>query len=143
MKVLSLATLLCLQLVHATPLRRSTPAEDKYNAYRAQAHANQIAILSSRETGCNLDTVIVRKEWQVFLLTISSVLITNKNNRSTLSLEDRKNYTDSVICLSKLPPIKPDDVIAPGIITRYDDFHANHINHTVFIHFSVRSPYRP
>jgi len=43
-------------------MTRST-AEDKYNEYRAQAHANQIAILKLRETGCNLETVIVRKEW--------------------------------------------------------------------------------
>jgi len=62
---------------------------------------------------------------------------TDRNYRSTLSLDERKDYTDSVICLSNSTSIKPEDVIAPGIRNRYDDFHANHINQTVFIHFSV------
>jgi len=63
MKYSPLPALLSLHLVQAIPLIRSV-AEDKYNEYRVQAHANQIAILESRDTGCNLDTVIVRKEWQ-------------------------------------------------------------------------------
>ena len=63
MNVITLAILFYLSLVQASPLIRKTPAEEKYDAYRAQAHANHVAILAYRETGCNLDTVIVRKEW--------------------------------------------------------------------------------
>jgi len=62
MKYLSLTVLLGLPLIQAVPSTRST-AQDKYNDYRSRASANQIAILQSRETGCNLDTIIVRKEW--------------------------------------------------------------------------------
>jgi tyrosinase len=51
-------------------------------------------------------------------------------------MAERTNYTDAVNCLRKLPPITSLDY-APGVRNRFDDFHVNHINATVFVHNSV------
>ncbi|MCJ1445378.1 MAG: hypothetical protein MMC23_005883 [Stictis urceolatum] len=81
-----------------------------------------IAVLSAAEyykknppKTCNLKTVAVRREW------------------STLSLADRKSYTDAVNCLMKKPSMYSPTAV-PGARSRFDDFVATHIKQTLTIH---------
>ncbi|TVY64353.1 Tyrosinase-like protein orsC, partial [Lachnellula suecica] len=118
----SLCSLGCLALcIPLTIAYNFSVGKAEYDAYRAQAYANQIAVLQQRDSGCTAENVIVRKEW------------------TALTLSERKNYTDAVNCLRALPPISPPDIV-PGARNRYDDFHAAHINATEWIHNSVIPP---
>ncbi|KAI9744548.1 MAG: hypothetical protein M1818_002077 [Claussenomyces sp. TS43310] len=64
---------------------------------------------------CTLQNVAVRREW------------------GTLSNEERKDYTDAVLCmLSK--PSKFTSAQVPGAKSRFDDFMAIHMNQTLTIH---------
>jgi tyrosinase len=54
-------------------------------------------------------------------------------------MDQRKEYTDAVHCLRRLPPITPPE-IAPGARSRFDDLHATHINQTLWIHLSASRP---
>ena len=54
-------------------------------------------------------------------------------------MDERKEYTDAVLCLTTLPPITPLEV-APGVRSRFDDLHASHINQTLWVHLSVSEP---
>lgn len=51
-------------------------------------------------------------------------------------MENRKEYIDAVLCLIKLPPIIPQEVV-PGGRSRFDDFQATHMNQTLWVHISV------
>ncbi|KAF2032838.1 Di-copper centre-containing protein [Setomelanomma holmii] len=64
---------------------------------------------------CTLKNTAVRREW------------------STLSAQERIDYTSAVNCLAKLPAKTPAG-IAAGAKNRYDDFVASHINQTLSIH---------
>jgi hypothetical protein len=66
MKYILFSALIGSHLISAAPLTLLT-AKERYDAYRAQAYLNQKAVLESRESGCNLNSVIVRKEWHVML----------------------------------------------------------------------------
>ncbi|KAL2070879.1 hypothetical protein VTL71DRAFT_13905 [Oculimacula yallundae] len=93
-------------------------AKDQLEAYTAQAASNMKAILASRTSGCTLENVVVRKEW------------------NALSLTERLEYTDAVLCLKAKAPITPPSV-GNGILSRYDDFTAVHVNQSSFIHWST------
>ena len=56
--------------------------------------------------------------------------------RSSLSLTQRKAYTDAVVCLQNKPS-KLNPAVYPGAKTRYDDFLATHINYTLTIHLDA------
>lgn len=56
-------------------------------------------------------------------------------DRSTLTKEQRKAYTDAVLCLQSKPARTPSS-LAPGAKSRFDDFVATHINQTNYIHYT-------
>lgn len=58
------------------------------------------------------------------------------NIRSSLSEDQRKNYTKAVKCLQSRPSRTPSREV-PGSRSRYDDFLATHINQTLSIHGTV------
>ncbi|KAF1962879.1 Di-copper centre-containing protein [Byssothecium circinans] len=64
---------------------------------------------------CTEKNIEVRKEW------------------STLTTPERTDYIKSVKCLMKKTALTPKEA-APGVLTRYDDFTALHINNTIYIH---------
>ncbi|KAK8852237.1 Di-copper centre-containing protein [Apiospora arundinis] len=66
---------------------------------------------------CNPETAAVRREY------------------STLSNEEKLDYTRAVQCLMAKPAITPVDKV-PGVRSRYDDIVATHINQTRTIHRS-------
>lgn len=67
-------------------------------------------------------------------INISTQLIIH--GRSSLTLSERRKYTDAVLCLMSKPPrLAPDE--APGARSRFDDFVAVHINQTIGIHATV------
>ncbi|KAF4635209.1 hypothetical protein G7Y89_g2881 [Cudoniella acicularis] len=139
MKTFISSILLSLHLAHATPLNLPSSPKAQYDIYRARAYENQIAILAQRgrDSDCTLENVIVRKEWHVFpFFSEPQYFDINWENRSTLTLGERKEYTDAVNCLRKLPPISPPEVV-PGARSRFDDFHASHINATSWVHVST------
>ncbi|KAI1440183.1 Di-copper centre-containing protein [Annulohypoxylon stygium] len=89
-----------------------------------QAKLKQSDILETRVSGsdkrgetCTPEKLVVRRAW------------------GSLSQEERKSYTDAVLCLQKLPAKTPGSLV-PGAKSRYDDFVATHINQTLRIHYS-------
>jgi hypothetical protein len=84
--------------------------------------ANQIAIqrLQERElTGdCTFETARVRTEFR------------------KMSNEDRKSFTDAIMCL-KQTPTTVDTSSMPGVLSRYDEYVATHINMTMNIHVTA------
>ena len=108
----------------------------------------QAELLGDRELqnldggGCNEDYTLVRKEWSVPVSAYGSVRcwedVADICCRRALSKNDRKAYTEAVLCLQSLPPrSSPSDV--PGARSRFDDFVAVHINQTGIIHHTVSS----
>lgn len=75
---------------------------------------------SSKHAGskCTLENLEVHRDWRVF------------------SLQEKKDYIQSVLCLQSLPARTPSHLA--GAKTRYDDFLATHINQTIYIHRTVR-----
>lgn len=71
-----------------------------------------------RHEGCTQQTMRVRRDWRAF------------------TRKEKKAYIKSVLCLQDLPSQTPDE-LAPGTLSRYDDFVATHINQTAQIHYSV------
>ncbi|CZS97222.1 related to monophenol monooxygenase (tyrosinase) [Rhynchosporium agropyri] len=113
-----------LPLAQALPASTSQQltARDEFkhqlDAYQTQASDNMKAILANRTSGCTLDKVVVRKEW------------------NALSLAERVEYTDAVLCLRTKAPITPPSV-GNGIKSRYDDFVAVHVNQSSFVHWTI------
>ncbi|VUC36769.1 unnamed protein product [Clonostachys rosea] len=70
---------------------------------------------TKRSNGCSIFNASVRRDWKY------------------LSSNERKDYINAVLCLTKKPS-KADPAFAPGARTRYDDFVAVHINQTLSIH---------
>lgn len=54
--------------------------------------------------------------------------------RRSLSTDERKLYIDAALCLQAKPPRLGSSV--PGARSRFDDFVAVHINHTLIIHYT-------
>ncbi|ORY64814.1 tyrosinase central domain-containing protein [Pseudomassariella vexata] len=65
--------------------------------------------------GCTLKTAAKRSEW------------------GDLSIRQREDYVNAVLCLQSLPPIS-DNVTVPGARSRFDDFVAVHIKMSGSIH---------
>ena len=57
------------------------------------------------------------------------------NARRTLSDDEKKSYIDAVKCLQQNPPTTAQ--IAPGALSRFDDFQGVHISLAWTIHFVV------
>lgn len=66
----------------------------------------------------------------------SEYLLTSSSHRGDLSLTEREDYINAVLCLQSLPP-RFDNVTVPGARGRFDDFLAVHINLTGSIHATV------
>ena len=64
------------------------------------------------------------------------------NCRSSLTKEQRIEYTTAVQCLQKKPNQISNEQI-PGARSRFDDVIATHLLQTPYIHFSVRIPTFP
>ncbi|KAL5325986.1 hypothetical protein ACEPPN_007123 [Leptodophora sp. 'Broadleaf-Isolate-01'] len=121
LQTLLLALLPLAQALPTSPLQQLTArdaAKDQMDAYQAESSANMKAILANRTSGCMLDNVIVRKEW------------------NALSLTERIAYTDAVLCLKSKDPLTPPSV-SPGTLSRFDDFQATHVNQSSWVHWSV------
>ncbi|KAJ5287733.1 tyrosinase, partial [Penicillium angulare] len=82
--------------------------------FSLKATQNNIA---AQHTGCTLEELRIRRNWRAF------------------SVEEKKAYIDSVLCLQSLPSRTPNE-LAKGARPRYDDFVATHINQTNIIHRS-------
>lgn len=67
---------------------------------------------------------------------ITITLILKKPCRSTLTLPERKAYTDAVQCLIDKPS-QLDPTLYPGAKNRYSDFIATHINYTFIMHLDA------
>lgn len=50
--------------------------------------------------------------------------------RRTLTVHQKKDYINAVKCMQSTPSIS-DKSLIPGVKTRYDDFHAVHITHSI------------
>lgn len=66
---------------------------------------------------CSLGNVSVRREW------------------NSLSNNERKAYTDAVLCLQAKQSRTPSSLV-PGAKSRFDDWVATHINQTLTIHYT-------
>jgi tyrosinase len=85
--------------------------------------ASQIAIqrLQERElTGdCTFETARVRTEFR------------------KMSNEDRKSFTDAIMCLKQTLASAEGSATGPGVLSRYDEYVATHINMTMNIHVTA------
>jgi tyrosinase len=72
---------------------------------------------SSKRGTCNTFNVAVRREW------------------NALSKNERKAYTDAVLCLQAKKAKTPASLI-PGAKSRFDDWVGTHINQTMNIHYT-------
>ncbi|KAF4181424.1 hypothetical protein CNMCM7927_000660 [Aspergillus lentulus] len=91
---------------------------DQWDVLAGKALINQVLYHFSNpdaSKSCTPLTATVRREW------------------GSLSKQERKEYTDAVLCLASKPS-KLDPAFAPGARSRFDDFVAVHINQTWFIH---------
>ena len=70
---------------------------------------------------CTLENAAVRREW------------------SDLSIPEREDYIKAVQCLMNKPSKAPKD-IAPGALSRFDDFVATHATQAMMLHDPVRCP---
>ena len=85
--------------------------------------ANQVAIQRIQERGlngdCTFETARVRTEFR------------------NMSNEDRKSFTDAIMCLKQTPASAEGSATGPGVISRYDEYVATHINMTMNIHVTA------
>lgn len=88
----------------------------------ALGYASQIATqrLQERELSgdCTFETARVRTEFR------------------QMSNEDRKSFTDAIMCLKEVPTTA-DASVYPGVKSRYDEYVATHINMTMNIHVTA------
>jgi tyrosinase len=56
--------------------------------------------------------------------------------RGTLTAAERIAYTNAVLCFQNKTAKTPTSLV-PGVMSRYDDFVATHINQTLNIHYTV------
>jgi tyrosinase len=85
---------------------------------QTQVNASLTESSKAKRGTCNLSNVAVRREW------------------GTLSNQERKSYTDAVVCLQKKQAKTPSELV-PGAKSRYDDWVATHVNQTQTIHYTV------
>lgn len=57
-------------------------------------------------------------------------------SRRKLSIQERKNYVQAVLCLRSVRPALYEQEVQ-GASSRYDDFQLVHINQTFIIHLDV------
>lgn len=57
--------------------------------------------------------------------------------RSDLSVAEREEYIDAVLCLQSKPSIAPEGE-APGSLSRFEDFVATHMTQAMMLHSPVR-----
>jgi hypothetical protein len=85
--------------------------------------ANKVAIQRLQErnlTGdCTFETARVRTEFR------------------KMSNEDRKSFTDAITCLKQTPASAEGRATGPGVLSRYDEYVATHINMTMNIHVTA------
>jgi hypothetical protein len=85
--------------------------------------ANKVAIQRLQErnlTGdCTFQTARVRTEFR------------------KMSNEDRKSFTDAITCLKQTPASAEGRATGPGVLSRYDEYVATHINMTMNIHVTA------
>ena len=76
------------------------------------------------------------------LCSIPAGQIANFFSRGSLSANERKDYTNAVLCLQAKQANTPSSLI-PGAKSRFDDFVGLHINDTNFIHYTVSKTLAP
>ncbi|KAM7199776.1 hypothetical protein V8F20_005646 [Naviculisporaceae sp. PSN 640] len=92
-------------------------ADMKNEALWGQYHNNMRSILMSRKSGCTLDTVQRRVNW------------------NSMEDEEKKLYLQAVTCLHNISSVT-DPKVMPGARSRYDDFTATHFLQAGYVHFS-------
>ncbi|OJJ85444.1 uncharacterized protein ASPGLDRAFT_34246 [Aspergillus glaucus CBS 516.65] len=112
-------TCVIIAILAAVVTTSPTPhALDEVDVLANDALANLIAYERSHGDSnkiCTLQNATFRREW------------------GSLSLMERKKYTDAMLCLMSEPP-KLASKDAPGIRNRFDDFVSVHIRQTPTIH---------
>ncbi|KAK0748904.1 hypothetical protein B0T18DRAFT_436635 [Schizothecium vesticola] len=73
-------------------------------------------LVKNPQGNCTLETAVRRREW------------------GDLSKQERKAYTDAVLCLQSKPPLT--SALAPGAKSRFDDYTVVHIQQTEINHDS-------
>lgn len=79
---------------------------------------------------------VIRREWYV----VSEIYQrfkhpTDSLRRRTLNRAQKTNFIDAVKCLHQKPA--RNTAFAPGAVSRFDDFQAEHMRQTPDIHFTV------
>lgn len=98
------------QLVSGRSLRENLPEQ-------AAIYSNSRRL--NRRSECTRENISVRKEWR------------------KLSIQERKNYVQAVLCLRSVRPALYEKEVQ-GASSRYDDFQLVHINQTFFIHINAK-----
>jgi hypothetical protein len=117
---------ICAALCTANPsTHHGHPDHKDYNQLQALIHQASHTAKQNLHAGrnhtseaCTLENLSVRREWYD-IRSCSSRLMLRFVSRSTLSKEDRKSYTDAVLCLGSKPARTPASV-APGAKSRWD-----------------------
>src|ERR1700737_5662618 len=74
---------------------------------------------------------------EIFLSVLTiPYLLTNYDDRSTLTAAERIAYTNAVLCFQNKSAQTPTSLV-PGARSRFDDFVGTHINQTLNIHYTV------
>ena len=121
-------------LVNGAGLSELSPAETNYSAADIESGVTfrnlsdmtisrmQYSLAHRNTTTCNFDNATVRVEFR------------------KMSQDDRKSFTDAIICLQQLPPqsMTGDQAsLFPGVKSRYDEYVATHINYTYNVHMTA------
>lgn len=123
MKLCQVVSILSIGGALASPILHDSSSQlAVFEALASNASAAEAALLneenvSRRSNTCNKDNIVKRRPW------------------GSLSKQERKSYTDAVLCLQSLPAKTPTSLV-PGVRSRYDDFVATHINQTLNIHYT-------
>ncbi|KAL1859683.1 hypothetical protein VTK73DRAFT_7501 [Phialemonium thermophilum] len=100
-----------------SPARNGLFEIDEVDRLRDATMPKVVAWMATKagSTNCTLENAAVRREW------------------SDLSVAQREEYVQAVLCLQKKPPKAPRDKV-PGSLSRYDDFVATHITQAMLLH---------
>ncbi|KAI0132820.1 hypothetical protein BJ170DRAFT_615493 [Xylariales sp. AK1849] len=111
-----LSTLLFSSRISSLPSATTYPKDaTDHLAERGLRNLAQYLENNPAQGNCSLSTAVRRHEW------------------GDLSLQQRKDYIDAVLCLQSLPA-KSDPTVVPGARSRFDDFVAVHIQMSGSIH---------
>lgn len=117
----------------------ATAGADSADILRHYQAEYKASTLNRLHSSCGETNIAVRRSWYVDqlygCLALRDCVLTCMY-RDNLNETERAQYIDAVKCLRAKPAITPQSVAA-GALNRMDDFTVQHVNQTLFIHFSV------